>query len=292
MCIFAIETEMLLSVLKLWIFSLGSPSIKYAPVRKATFWRELLLCAIMEIKRRILMDLYKSKELRKAVAFSLYIKEYCGISIISEYSVHKMRLLTGVSPIVIKKRVEMLVAFGLAEFVGKKRDILVLRTLKSNTKHRNVTLTDNAKYETLDNSKKNKKAQFVKHVDDLLCIYMIVEIQKHKDYACRTIQQRENPKNTKELKESRRTCNRAGWYSSFRDNGLSYKTIAERIGICVQKAVNLVKSAIFYRILAKQKNVRKKYCAGSRYIQDLLVNYTFILNDYVYKISANTYRVM
>lgn len=292
MCIFAIETEMLLSVLNYGFSRLERQALNTLPLERQHSDGSCFLCAIMEIKRRILMDLCKSKELRKAVAFSLYIKEYCSISIISEYSVHKMRLLTGVSPTAIEKRVEMLVAFGLAEFVGKKKDILVLRTLKSNTKHRNVTLADNDKYKTLDNSKKNKKAQYVKHVDDLLCIYMIVEIQKHKDYACRTIQQRENPKNAKELKESRRTCNRAGWYSSFRDNGLSYKTIAERIGVCMQKAVNLVKSAIFYHILAKQKNVRKKYCAGSRYIQDLLVNYTFILNDYVYKISANTYRVL
>ena len=84
------------------------------------------------------MDLYKNIELRKAVSMSLFLKKHAVSSAIHNYSVNKIRLLTGLSANVIKKHVDILLVYGLAEFVGKKKDIFILHTLKSSTKHRNV----------------------------------------------------------------------------------------------------------------------------------------------------------
>lgn len=237
------------------------------------------------------MDLYKNVELRKAVSMSLFLKECNVSSAVHDYSVNKLHLMTGLSAGVIKKRVEILVIFGLAEFVGKNKNILVFRTLKSGTKHRNVFVKCN-EFNSDDKIRKNKNAQKVKHIDDMLCIAMITEIQKHKDYAKHMIQKRENPENVKEFKDARSSCKRAGWNNHYVEYGLSYKTIANKIGVGCQKAFLLIKKAISQKIMDKINNIRKVYCPGVSHIKDMIKSYTYIYNNNVYKVSANTYVIL
>lgn len=237
------------------------------------------------------MDLYKNVELRKAVSMSLFLKKHAVSSAIHDYSVNKIRLLTGLSANVIKKHVDILLVYGLAEFVGKKKDIFILHTLKSGTKHRNVYINDD-NFEYNGNIRKNNKAQRVKHIDDLLCIAMITEIQKHKDYAKHIIQKKEKPKNLQEFKTALSTCKNAGWGKFYVENGLSYSTIAQRLGVGVQKAFLLIKKAVEQKILKKVNNIKKVLYPGAIYIQDLIKSYTYIYKDYVYQVNANTYIIL
>lgn len=245
----------------------------------------------MYLKRRILVDLYKNVELRKAVSMALYIKRYYVSSAVHNYSTNKLRTITGLSANVIKKHVNTLVVYGLAEFVGRKKDVFVLHTLKSSTKHRNIYIDDkDFAYDKKKN--KNINAQKIKFIDDLVCIAMIVEIQKHKDYAKHIILQKMCPKNVKEFKEARSVCKDAGWGSQYVEKGLSYHGIAKNLGTGLQKAFLLIKKACEMKILRKINNIRKIYYQGAIYVQDMFKSYTYIYNNYVYKVYANSYVIL
>ena len=245
----------------------------------------------MYLKRRILLDLYKHVELRKAVSMSLYLKKYYTSSAIHNYSTNKLHIITGLSANVIKRHIGILVVYGLAEFVGKNKDVFVLRSLKSSTKHRNIYLDDrNFSYDEKKN--KNIDAQRVKYIDDMVCIAMITEIQRHKDYAKHIILQTKSPKTVKEFKAARSACKDAGWNDNYVENGLSYNGIAKKIGIGVQKAFLLIRRACEIKILQKINNVKKVYYQGAIYIQDMFKSYTYIYNHYVYKVYANSYAIL
>lgn len=222
---------------------------------------------------------------------ALYLKRYAVSSAIHDYSVNKLHLLTGLSAGVVKKRVATLVVYGLAEYAGKKKDVLVLRTPKSGTKHRNVFINDDD-FKCNDKLCKNGKAQEVKHIDDLVCIAMIVEIQRHKDYAKHIIQQKENPESVKDFKAARSACKNAGYGNRYVENGISYCGMAKSLGVGVQKTFSLVQKACKLKILRKINNIRKVFYKGALYVSDLFKSYTYIYNDMVYKVYANTYQVL
>ena len=121
---------------------------------------------------------------------------------------------------------------------------------------------------------------------------MITEIQKHKDYAKHIIQKKEQPKNLQEFKAALSACKNAGWSKSYVENGLSYSTIAKKLGVGMQKAFLLIKKAVEQKILKKVNNIDKVFYPGAIYIQDLIKTYTYIYKDYIYKVNANTYIIL
>lgn len=62
----------------------------------------------MEIRRKILNNMYCNPELRKAIAFSLFIKTRVKSSAVQRWSINKLHEITGVSACAVRKRIDTL----------------------------------------------------------------------------------------------------------------------------------------------------------------------------------------
>ena len=261
--------------------------------RKSTFFAALAFYKDMkQIRRKILHQMYRNTQVRKAIAFSLFVKARTVSSTVNNWSVNKLHLLTGVSAAAIRQRLAVLRQMELIEEVGKTKKHLVFKSLKSNTSHRNAEVPD---IDFIENKSINKNAyaQEIKQIEDTLSVMLIVEIQNHKNYAKQMIQQTQFPKDTKELKGAKKACNRFGYGEKFNDNGISYKFIAEKLGISVQKAFEVIKFAVEKQILCKYRNVEKRFLSSLDYVKDMILNnYTYIKKNVIYKVKANTYELM
>lgn len=112
--------------------------------------------------------MYCNPELRKAIAFSLFIKTRVKSSAVQRWSINKLHEITGVSACAVRKRIDTLKALGLVEFTGKNNRCLVFKSLKSHTSHRNV-LVPNIEFISRNDSKKNAYAQCKVHRRYLIC---------------------------------------------------------------------------------------------------------------------------
>lgn len=235
--------------------------------------------------------MYRNSELRKAIAFSLYIKSRVVSSSVPYWSVNKLHDISGVSPTTVKKRLRILKEYGVISFTGKNKHCLVFSSLQSHTAHRNITISD-INFVLDEKSLKNQKAQNVKFIDDILATLLIVEIQNRKDYAKQMIQQSKQPKDLAELKEAKKACNRFGYSAEFIDNGISYKRMAKKIGCGIQKAFDIIRFATGNGILNKIKNVQKFYFHGIKFINNELRKiYTYTKGNIAYKVGANRYQL-
>lgn len=245
----------------------------------------------MEIRRKILNDMYCNPELRKAIAFSLFIKTRVKSSAVQRWSINKLHEITGVSACAVRKRIDTLKALSLVEFTGKNNRCLVFKSLKSHTSHRNV-LVPNIEFISNEDSKKNAYAQNIKFIEDTLSAMLIIEIQNHKNYAKQMIQQSKRPKGLKAYKEAKNACNHFGYGEDFCDNGISYIYIAQKLGVSLQKAFNTVKFAVQNGILQKCRIIKKFFYSNINYIEDMIGNYTYLKNNIVYKVYANNYKLI
>lgn len=159
--------------------------------------------------------MYCNPELRKAIAFSLFIKTRVKSSAVQRWSINKLHEITGVSACAVRKRIDTLKALGLVEFTGKNNRCLVFKSLKSHTSHRNV-LVPNIEFISRNDSKKNAYAQNVKFIEDTLSAMLIIDVQNRKNYAKQMIQQSKHPKGLKELKAAKKIMRRNTPYWIFR----------------------------------------------------------------------------
>lgn len=236
--------------------------------------------------------MYCNPELRKAIAFSLFIKTRVKSSAVQRWSINKLHEITGVSASAVRKRIDTLKALGLVEFTGKNNRCLIFKSLKSHTSHRNIAVP-NIKFIQKNNSKKNAYAQNVKFIEDTLSAMLIIDIQNRKNYAKQMIQQSQYPNGLKELKAAKKACNRFGYGDKFRENGISYKHIAKKLGMSIQKAFDLVKFAVENEILCKYRNIEKRFLSSVNYVKDMILNYyTYIKGKVICRVYANTYEVL
>lgn len=244
----------------------------------------------MEIRRKLLNQMYRNPQMRKAIAFSIFVKSKTKSSTVHHWSVNKLHEITGVSAGAIRKRLAILRELELIEEVGKKKRCLVFLSLKSHTSHRN-SFVPTIIFNSNKNLKKNAYAQEVKNIEKLLSVAIVIEIQKHKEYAKQMIQQSKHPKNLETLKEAKKACNHFGYGDTFHDNGISYNCIAKELGVSLKTAFDTIKFAIEKEILLKIRNTEKRIFSSINYIQDIIkTNYTYIKNNIIYKVYANSYR--
>lgn len=233
--------------------------------------------------------MYRNPDLRKAIAFSLFVKSKTKSSTVHRWSINKLHELTGCCAGVVAKRLDLLRSLGLVEETGKNNNCLVFKSLKSHTTHRNASIHE-VLFAANDKVKKNAYAQEIKNIEKLLAVAIIEEIQKNKDYAHRMIQQSKNPKNLNDYKEARTACKRFGYGKNFNDNGISYKHIAKRLGTCVKTAFEAVKFAVENNFLAKIRRTEKRTFPNVSYVIEYIKNnYTYIKNNYIYKVYSNRY---
>lgn len=129
--------------------------------------------------------MYRNSDLRKAIAFSLFVKAHSRNSIIKNWNINKLHDITGVSVNAIKARLATLRSMGLIEETGVDNKHLVFKSLHSHTAHRNVVLPS-VEFKPDVNLKKNAYAQEIKNLENVLVAMLLVEIQRRKDFAWST----------------------------------------------------------------------------------------------------------
>lgn len=235
--------------------------------------------------------MYCNPQLRKAIAFSLFVKSNVTSSVIKKWNINKLHVITGVSATVVAQRIAVLSEYGFVGFEGVHGEHLVFKSLHSNTSHRNVKLPA-LQFTTDSIKKKNSKAQQIKGIEELLAAMLLAEIQRHKKFAEQTIQKSLNPSTKDEYKKAVKSCNRLNYGRKFVDNGISYKYMAQKIGFSVFSAQKMVKFALKHKIIQKAQTVFKKVKGIGKYIEDMITGYTFCYHNYIYKVFANRYVVL
>jgi len=222
--------------------------------------------------------MFSNKELLKAIAMFLLIRKRLGSNILKDYSINKLVNLLGAHARTIKKRMHVLSQYGLVTIVEKT---LILRSVVSKHAKRNVKLGERyMEYSTLKNVEYSLQAMLAK------------ELQNKKDFAKRTIRNAHGASHDyKVVKAARDAARKFGYGFEYVENGLSYKTIAKKLGVCVKTAVKIIKFAEMRKILKKTTHFVSTFIPNAK--PNLLegLGYTFFTKNYGYKVGANTYSV-
>lgn len=237
----------------------------------------------MQLRKKLTYDI-KGKPLeQKAVAFAIFLKLHIGKSSTMEnWSVNKVRTLTGISAIAIKKYVSMLMSMGLVSFQGKDNNILVVHKLSSSTKHRNINI-DKFKTKTF------------RDVYNSLRSFIFLIIQAKKEAVKRLFQSIYDPDSLNEYKSAKQTCRHLAEQGiikgdRYKEYGLSLQRIANDVGCCMRTAQEVVKFAI-------SQNWVKRFHHYCRYsligIGKLNLEgiFTFTTNECGYNFYANIYEL-
>ena len=231
------------------------------------------------IRRKIFYKMYKNKSVTKALALAIFVKNRIKSSTIQDFSYNKLHLLTGLHINTLKKRLDVLKKMGVVEFIGTHKQHLCFKSIVSSCDHRNVSI-------------KHGEFDTIKDIEMTLFAYLVVEIQRRKDFAKHTIQTARNGRDLEQIKEARRTCRRNGYGEEYQEWGLSYKGIAKRLGVGVQKAFLVVKFAIEQGLVTKIKRQLQKFVKGiGAMCKSIDSDFTFCTKDNEYYILANAYAL-
>ena len=220
--------------------------------------------------------MFGNKELLKAIAMFLLIRKRLGSNILKDYSINKLVNLLGAHACTIKKRMHVLAQYGLVTIVGKT---LMLRSVVSKHANRNVKLGE-----------RKMEYSSLKSVEYSLQAILVVVVQSRKDFAKRTIRNAHGASHDfNVIKAARDAARKFGYGFEYKENGLSYKTIARRLGVSVKTAVEIVKFAVKRTILKKTTHSIATYMQSVCGME--LYGYTFTTRNYGYKVLANSYSV-
>lgn len=221
----------------------------------------------------------------RAVALAIFVKHLIPSSCIKNFSWYKLHKLTGLHYNTLKKRLQSLERLGLVERMGKAQTTLRFKRIASKNARRNINLSE-IKFDSVADVEKSLLAMFV------------VEIQRHKDFYKQVFASLRNPKDLNELKWARNAKKRCGNAEKFVERGLSYKTIAEKLHIGVQKAIAIVKWAVENKFLRKIRpkwskvNLKGAFRGGfERLGQSWEDGFTFVMSNCVVLVKANRYKV-
>lgn len=220
--------------------------------------------------------MFGNKDLLKAIAMLLLTRRRLGSNVVKDFSVNKLVKILGMHARTVKIRLRVLSDHGLAILEGGN---LVLRSVVSRHAKRNIKLGERK----IDYSS-------VKSVEYSLQAILIVTLQNRKEFVKRTIRNAHGVSyDYKTVKAARSTARKFGYGNEYVEKGLSYRTIAKKLGVCIKSAVNVVKFA------EKRAILRKTTCFIYTYMKNVckrvVCGYTFTTKDYAYQVQANTYTV-
>ena len=219
--------------------------------------------------------MFSNKELLKAIAMFLLIRKRLGGNVIKDYSINKLVNITGAHARTIKKRMHVLLSYGLVTIVNRT---LTLRSVVSKHAKRNVRLGDKMDYTSL------------KSVEYSLQAILLVQIQLRKDFAKQTIRNAHGASHDfKVVKAARDAARKFGYGFEYIERGLSYRTIAKKIGVSIKSAVEIVKFAAKRTFLKKITHSIPTYLPSVCGME--VYGYTFTTRNYGYKVLANCYSV-
>lgn len=236
----------------------------------------------MKVRRKILNEIKGQPRVQKALAFALLIKSRTRRdSTVKDFSINKLRTLTGLSAVTVAKYLYTLEEQGWVRYDGKRGQHLVICKLSSHSEGRNVCV-DNLCYDSF------------KDVYNSIRTLLAMSIQARKDFIQRTIQIATNPKRGQNFKAARRTVKRLvnkgiirDIYTKYKEYGLSYQRIAKELGSCARTAFGVIEYGIQKGFVIRHKHQEQFYAKGVFFLP--VRNYTFTTKNNMYRILANTY---
>lgn len=228
---------------------------------------------IRNIRNSIAVKMFKDKAFLKAISFVLWYHQIADSNICKEYSVSKLSSLTGVHASTIKKRLQTLKNRNLVKIEGRT---LIFLSITSKHRNRNQKLTS-ASFNSLNEVEKSLFAI-------LICI-----IQQRKDFIHRAILDAKHSKCSKVIKKAKAIIRKYANGDKFRELGMSYKTIAKKLGISLKTAFEYVKYAVEHDFIIKKNHFLRVLYKGVNY--SYVKGATFTTKDYAFFVYANTYRV-
>ena len=235
---------------------------------------------VRNISRRLLCQMSGNLTLVKAVSMSIYLKNLTKGGRIEHATTNKLHDLTHLHASTVTKYLDTLTEHDL---IRRESHSLIFCSLTD--RHHSVKLP-------------STHGLTIKQLENLLLAMLVVDIVRQKEYVRHTIETACNPKPSrdalKQCKQARRICRDRGYGREYKEYGLSYKTVAKRLGISLQQAEEVIAYAIKGSILAKEKRQQQHYMhrvgTAEKYLD--LAEGTFCARNNMYKVEANVYYIL
>lgn len=242
----------------------------------------LLIIQRMQVKRALLFWTMGNKTNLKAVSLLIALKSKLDkTSSLNKASQNKIAELAGVSPNTIKRYMPVWERLGLVEWRGKNKDVFVINRLSSKTKHRNIDL-----------SRVDMKS--FKSIYESLKSFIFLIVLSCKCFVKRMIRIATDPKKGEDYKGAKKFCNRYARREQervieYKEYGISYKKIGEKLGFCKRMAEKIVEKAVKKGWCHKETHFEKVSMPGVNrmYVE----GFTFTTKNYGFIVKANTYKL-
>ena len=228
---------------------------------------------IKNIRISILNKCFRNADFLKAIALMFLYHARANNNTLQDYSINKLSRICGIHHTTAKKRVSTLLEYGLAKI---ENGSLIFLSVKSKHKNRNAHIPE------LDFSD-------IAITEKILYALLICTLQSRKDFCKRTILRNQHPHSVKEYKEAKTLLRKFGYSSEYHEHGLSYKTIAYKLGVCIKTAFDYVKFAAKFGFLSVIKQFHSMFMPNVGYRD--IPGYTFTTSNHGYIIEANRYNI-
>lgn len=242
------------------------------------------------LNRHIFNITVRNTNARKAMELYLFVKARYASSTIPNFTYKELSKQTGLCYSTLKKRLNILAQLGLIEYIGRNKQHLLFKS--SRKKKYNI------KIENIDFSS-------IKAISKGLCALFIVETQCRKEYIKQLLDLYHECKkagneylcrkyNYKKIEKKVRKRGLTG--TTFQDNGISYKYIAQALKIGYNKVADTIRYAEKYNILKVER--RKVRICKEKGCGHAILKYAgeqknlFSTKDSVYVVLANRYSLV
>ncbi len=242
----------------------------------------------MIIRKTLIDGMKKDKEYSNILAFYIYVKSLGGErGHIRGASISRLARLTGDSRKTTKKYLTECIKAGFMWFEGGKKKILRFASYKSHSKYKNVEVDDRC----IDTTSFQKTKESVRGL-------ALLRVVKRKVDVCSMACTLENPRNLKEYREVKSNVRYVDGFDpydpSYKEFGISYKTIGELSGTCVKTAQKTVKFLVEKGAIIYQAVREWLFCPGINHRNPAecgLEGYTFTTDNFACRQGANVYSI-
>ena len=236
-----------------------------------------------KLSKKIYNDNIGDRHAVKALALFVFVKENKPTSVFTDYTITALAKFANLSRNTTRKRIKKLEEMGLVERVGKNGQHLLFKRARMRCANVNVSKI---------------KKDSVRNIELGLKALLIYEIQRSKDWVKQRVYQATNPKEGTPLKVVKRAkafCRKRG-ITEFVDNGISWKTIAKRLGCGFEMVAQIIAYGVANCMFVKHCHIQHFDVAigrASEYVEYSNESNLFctVKNNNVYSYACNTYSL-
>lgn len=238
----------------------------------------LYLQIMRKISRKIFNENISDADAVKALALLIFVKIKYPTSVVPNFSYYKLKKATGLHINTIKARMNTLADMELIETIGKYNQHTLFKKVRAPKSNVNFSMIDTSS---------------VRSIEIGLRALFLQEKVCQKNYVKQLIESGNNASNLKEIKKAKRKVAKRG-YTDFKDNGISYAYLAEKLNVGLNKVSSIIKYAENNHIVVKHKHITQylyvkgqamKVCAMSENKK------FFATKNNIYSIACNTYSL-